>query len=103
VELEQQLRHIGVLAALNVRWPHLVDRLLSPPVENPTEPLVIEQFVAGNGSDPRPASFDWLPLDLRDFLEAHREALDIVVRLTNLEPAGGAALRMSSTEQPIPG
>ena len=100
-QLEEQLKHIGVLAALNVRWPHIVDRLLGPSVEDPSGPLVVQQFMARDRPDSRgSASFAWLTDDLQSFLDEHREALDMVVRLTTLEPAEGAVPRLASREFP---
>ena len=89
--LEGQLRNVGVFAALNVRWPHVVDRLLAPSADDPHGSLMVERVLAteNGGRDGEPATqvdCEWLPADLRGFLETHAEALEMVVRMTTLEP-----------------
>jgi hypothetical protein len=89
-KLEEQLCHVGVFAALNVRWPHVVDRLLAPRGDDPHGPLMIELLRATesgdrDGGSGTPPGCE-VPTDLRDFLATHTEALEMVVRLTTLEP-----------------
>lgn len=80
-ELTRQLREIGVLAALNVRWPHVIDRLLAPAGNEAHDTLVLDDLPL-DGSRP-----DWLPTDLQQFIEHHRDALGMASRLTTLQPA----------------
>jgi hypothetical protein len=84
--LARQLQEIGVLAALQVRWPHLVDRLLAPPPEDPHGRLLVEQILEEPEGRPA-ADYPWLKKDLCDFLIEHSEAVDTMVRLTTLEPS----------------
>lgn len=104
--LTSQLRHVGVLAALNIRWPHLVDNLLAPESGDPDAPLVIEQLQQlrsdapsrrdrsrsrpGHPHHPRRAPAgrrDQFPEELLRFTSKHRDALDMIKQLMTLRPA----------------
>lgn len=95
--LTGQLRHVGVLAALNIRWPHLVDNLLAPESGDPDAPLVIERLqhlrtdAHDSPSDHEyvlpPGRRDQFPEELLKFTSKHRDALDMIKQLMTLRPA----------------